>query len=306
MKNALLISLLVFLFSPLFAQDDDDMLSLIEGDEETIEYATASFKTNRIIHSHSLENTAEGVLDFKIQHRFGFVNTGFYDMFGLDNAQVRIGLDYGINEHIQVGVARSGFQKTYDGYIKAKLLRQSSGARVMPVSLSYVGATSVTTLREDILAQSFQENFALRHRFSYVHQFILGRKFSDRLTFQVMPTVVHRNLIESSEFENTVIAFGGGGRFKVTKRTALTGEYYYVMPNHIDQDRYNNSVSLGVDIETGGHVFQLHVTNSTAMFENGFITQTTGNPLDGDIHFGFNISRVFTIKKPRDFDDSDW
>lgn len=305
MKFAL--SVLLFFFTlAVFAQDeDDDLLSLIDEQEETVNFTAASFKTNRIVNSHSLENTANGVLDFKISHRFGFVNTGLYEMFGLDNAQVRIGLDYGVNDHIQIGIGRSGFQKTYDGYLKAKLLRQSSGARNMPVTLTYLGAASFNSLRENIIAPDL-EGFELYHRISYVHQFIVGRKFNDRLTLQLMPTLLHRNLTAAPEFENTVFAVGGGGRFKVTKRMAVTGEYYYVLPDQINTDLYTNSASLGVDIETGGHVFQLHITNSTAMFENGFITQTVGNPFDGDLHFGFNISRVFTIKKPKEFTEDDW
>lgn len=305
MKNAL-IPILLFFSLTVFAQDeDDDLLSLIEEDEETVNYTAASFKTNRIVNSHSLENTANGVLDFKISHRFGFLNTGLYEMFGLDNAQVRIGLDYGVNDHIQIGVGRSGFQKTYDGYVKVKLLRQSSGARNMPVTLTYLGAVSLNSLRQNIIAADL-EGFELYHRISYAHQLIAGRKFNERLTLQLMPTVLHRNLTAAPEFENTVFAMGGGGRFKITKKTALTGEYYYVLPDQINSDLYTNSASLGVDIETGGHVFQLHITNSTAMFENGFITQTVGNPFDGDLHFGFNISRVFTIKKPKEFTEDDW
>ncbi len=305
MKFAL--SAFLFFFTlAVFAQDeDDDLLSLIDEEEETVNFTAASFKTNRIVNSHSLENTANGVLDFKISHRFGFVNTGLYEMFGLDNAQVRIGLDYGVNDHIQIGIGRSGFQKMYDGYLKAKLLRQSTGARNMPVTLTYLGAASFNSLRENIIAPDL-EGFELYHRISYVHQFIVGRKFNDRLTLQLMPTLLHRNLTAAPEFENTVFAVGSGGRFKVTKRIAVTGEYYYVLPDQINTDLYTNSAAIGVDIETGGHVFQLHVTNSTAMFENGFITQTVGNPFDGDLHFGFNISRVFTIKKPKEFTEDDW
>lgn len=305
MKHILTLLLCFFAFTLIAQDEDDDLLSLIDEDEETVNFTAASFKTNRIVNSHSLENTANGVLDFKISHRFGFVNTGFYEMFGLDNAQVRIGLDYGVNDHIQIGVGRSGFQKTYDGYVKIKLLRQSSGARNMPLTLTYLGASSINTLRENIIAAGL-EDFELYHRLSYVHQIIAGRKFNDRLTLQLMPTVLHRNLTAAPEFQNTVFALGGGGRFKVSKRTAFTGEYYYVLPDQINTTLYTNSVALGVDIETGGHVFQLHITNSTAMFENGFITQTVGNPFDGDLHFGFNISRVFTIKKPKEFTDDDW
>ena len=136
----------------------------------------------------------------------------------------------------------------------------------------------------------------------YSFQLIVGRKFSDRFTVQLNPGVVHRNLVSSIDDPNDVIHISGGARVKLSKRIAINGEYFYVLPDQLPVD-YRNSLSMGFDIETGGHVFQLHFTNSTAMYERGFITETVGDWGNGDIHFGFNISRVFTVhtpKKPRE------
>lgn len=270
----------------------DDLLSLIEEDEPTTNYAQAGFKTTRVINSHSFENTGGGVLDVKISHRFGYLNSGAYNLWGLDDATIRIGADYGITDWLMIGAGRSSVGKTYDGFAKLKFLRQSSGARTMPLSAAVVSTIALQTLK---WADPDRENY-FSSRLSYTHQLLLGRKFSESFSLQLMPTLVHRNLIPTEQEEHDVLALGAALRQKLSKRLALNAEYYYVLPDQLDPI-YRNSFSLGFDIETGGHVFQLHFTNSTAMIERGFITETTGNWLDGDIHFGFNISRVFTIRE---------
>ncbi len=282
------------LVSTLVSQEGTDLLSLIE-EEEITDYADASFKTNRVINLHSLENTAGGVLDFKISHRFGFISGGFYELFGLDNSSVRFGFDYGLNDNIMIGLGRSSFQKTYDGYFKWKFLRQSSGKRSFPFSAALLTTTAIQTLRWPIPER---DNF-FSSRLYYTFQMILGRKFSDSFTLQLSPTVVHRNLVATLQESNDVYALGAGGRIKLSKRVALNAEYIYVLPDQLD-NQFTNSLSLGFDIETGGHVFQLHFTNSTSMIEKGFITESRGRWEDGDIHFGFNISRVFTVKSRKE------
>lgn len=276
--------------APLQAQDD--LLSLIEDDEPVTDYAEAGFKTTRVINSHAFENTAGGVLDVKISHRFGFINGGAYELFGLDNATIRIGADYGVTDRLMVGLGRSSVGKTYDGFAKYKFLRQSSGARNTPISAAYVGTIAVQTLK---WANPERDNY-FSSRLYYSHQLLLGRKFSESFSLQLMPTLVHRNLVPTENDAHDVLALGVAVRQKLTKRLALNAEYYYNLPDQLAED-FRNSLSIGFDIETGGHVFQLHFTNSTAMIEKGFITETTGNWLDGDIHFGFNISRVFTLRE---------
>lgn len=293
MNRTLLLLALFFATGSLLAQDDD-LLSLLDQTEEETEFVTASFKTNRVINLHSLESTAAGVFDFKISHRFGFLNGGIYELFGLDNASMRIGGDFGITDRLTIGVGRSTFEKTYDGFLKYKFLRQSTGKVKMPLTAAFLATTAITSIK---WANPDRENY-FSHRMFYTFQLILGRKFSERFSLQVSPTLVHRNLVKTKQEENDVFAAGIAGRLKLTRRLAINAEYIYVLPNQLAPG-FRNSLSVGFDIETGGHVFQLHFTNSTAMIDHGFIAQTIGNWPDGGVHFGFNISRVFTVIKPK-------
>jgi len=291
---------LFFLFTVVFITitgihaQEDDLLSLL-GEEETTEFVNASFKTNRVINLHSLESTAGGVLDFKIGHRFGTLNGGVYEMFGLDNATIRLGLDYGITNALTVGLGRSSYEKTYDGYVKYKFLRQSTGKRPMPVTAALLLTSAIQTLK---WPNPDRENY-FSSRLYYTTQLIIGRKFSDAFSLQFSPTLVHRNLVRTNAEKNDVISIGTAGRIKLTKRVALNAEYVYILPGQTSED-ITNSLSVGLDIETGGHVFQLHLTNSTSMIEKGFMTETTNNWTDGGIHFGFNVSRVFTLVDKND------
>jgi hypothetical protein len=275
-------------YHPVFAQDD--LSALMESMEQPeINYATAGFKTTRVINSHSFENAGAGVLDVKISHRFGFLNSGGYELFGLDNASIRIGADYGITKQLMVGFGRSSFEKTYDAFVKYKFLRQSTGKRNMPISAAFVSSIALKTIKP---TDPEDPNF-LSSRVYYTNQLIVGRKFSESFTLQLMPAILHRNLVLTAAEPNDIFAIGIAGRHKLTKRVAINAEYYYLI-NQTDPD-IHNSFSIGFDLETGGHVFQLHFTNSTSMIEKGYMTETVGDWLNGDIHFGFNISRVFTI-----------
>jgi hypothetical protein len=290
----LVTTILAAVCGALQAQQEQDLLSLL-GREETTEYAAASFKTNRVINLHSLESTAAGVLDVKISHRFGLVSGGLYELYGLDQSMIRLGADYGITDRFTIGAGRSSFQKTYDGFLKYKILRQSSGLKTMPVTLAFLFTEAIQT---EHWKDTTHENY-FTSRMYHTFQLIVGRKFSNSFSFQLSPTLVHRNLVLTAAEKNDVFALGFAGRLKLNKRFAINAEYIYVPPGQIDPKFYN-SLSIGVDIETGGHVFQLHFTNSTSMIEKGFICETAGKWGDGDVHFGFNISRVFTVVKPKE------
>jgi hypothetical protein len=281
------VAILLMISSIAFAQEN----SLLDGLEEpSIPQAIiAAFKTSRVINGHSLENVAAGVLDVKISHRFGRLNSGAYNAWGLDNAYIRIGIDYGMSRRLMVGLGRSSFEKTFDGFLKYKLLQQKQQST--PISM--VWFSSVAYMSENFAQAGV---FDPAHRLSYTHQLILGRKFSERFSLQIMPTWVYRNLVVENRDQNSLAAMGIAFRQKITRRTAFNFEYY-----HSPQlsHKYKNSLSFGVDIETGGHVFQLHLSNSRSMIEKGFIGETTGNWAMGDIHFGFNIARVFTAVSPQ-------
>ncbi len=277
------------------AQDTTDIMKMLESEtESTTDYTTATFKTTRLINGHTVENAGKGVLDVKISHRFGKVNGGGYELFGLDNATMRMGFDYGITNYLMIGIGRSTYQKTYDAFFKVKILRQSKGNKNMPVTLSYVPTIALKTLKfEDPNRKNYFSS-----RLFFTHQLIVGRKFSDKTSLQFMPTYTHRNLVQLASEPNNLFAIGIGGRQKLSKRISLNFEYYYQLPDYKLLNT-TNSISVGFDIETGGHVFQLHFTNSQGMSERSFISETTGDWGKGDIFFGFNISRVFTIGKHR-------
>ena len=281
---------LATLLLPIGARAQDELLDLVNSEidaQKIIDYTHATFKGSRIINGHSVETRKKGELEFLISHRFGRLNSGAYEFFGLDGANVRLGLEYGLTKHLNVGIGRNSFEKTFDGFLKYKLLRQSSGARTVPVSLVWFSSTAIKTLKNTLPEINDDFNYKL----AYTHQLLLARKFSEKLSLQVMPTYVHKNLVEFDQ-ENYFYAIGIGGRAKLTQRLSINAEYYYQLEREDSQENYN-SLAIGLDIETGGHVFQLHVTNSRAMNEKGFITETTGDFFEGDIHFGFNISRVF-------------
>jgi hypothetical protein len=279
------------------AQEEVDLNKMLEEEEkkeakDNISYTIATFKTTRLINGHSVENTQAGVLDAKISHRFGTVNGGLYDLFGLDNASMRMGLDYGITNWLMVGAGRSTYQKQYDVFAKWKFARQSNGKKNMPVSAAIMVAAMAQTQK---WTDASRPNY-FSSRLYYATQLIVARKFSENTSLQLMPSFIHYNLVPNATDPNDIIAIGIGGRQKITKRISINAEYYYQIPGY-KLPNTANSLSIGFDIETGGHVFQLHFTNSRGMTERTFISETAGKWGDGDILFGFNISRVFTLNK---------
>ncbi len=276
-----------------------DLTKMLEDEEkkeakDNINYTIATFKTSRLINGHSVENTQAGVLDAKISHRFGTVNGGLYDLFGLDNASMRMGLDYGITDWLMIGAGRSTYQKQYDVFTKYKFLRQSSGKKKIPVSAAVMVAAMAQTQK---WTDPNRPNY-FSSRMYYAAQLIVARKFSENTSVQIMPSWVHYNLVTNATDPNDIIAIGIGGRQKITKRISVNAEYYHQIPGYKFPNTAN-SLSIGFDIETGGHVFQLHFTNSRGMTERTFISETAGKWGDGDVLFGFNISRVFTLKKKK-------
>lgn len=270
-----------------------DLLDML-GDPTSKEYTTATFKTTHLILGQSIENVAKGNLNFIISHHFGRINEGSYNFWGLDQSTIRLGVEYGLTDKIELGLGRSTYQKTIDGFVKYKILRQDN--QKMPVSVSYFGSMAINTLKWD---DPTRENF-FSSRLSFVNQILVAKKFNNNLSLQIMPTHVHKNLVKRVIDQNNIFAVGAGGRYKLTQRFSVNAEYYYLLPGQTADD-FDNSLSLGVDIETGGHVFQLFFTNSQPLFERGFITETQGKWNKGDVFFGFNIVRTFTIVKPKEF-----
>jgi hypothetical protein len=271
----------------------DDLMNTLEAQQPKKEFVTNAFKSSRVINGHSMEFIGAGVLDFRILHRFGRVNQGFNELFGLDQASMRMGFDYGVTKNFTIGIGRTTFQKELDGFLKYRLLWQSKGKKSSPISLVLVAGSSINTLKNT----SNTQKITFTSRTGYYYQTIIGRKFSNKFSLQLSPTLVHRNEVDATD-ENDIFAAGIGARYKVSKRMALVVDYFYVA-NGLPSTKGENPLSIGVDIETGGHVFQLHFSNTSGMNERAFITNTTNSWADGDIQFGFNLSRVFTIKRKK-------
>lgn len=279
--------LLILVFFSLVSEAQESMLAQIEDSVSENRKVTGAFKSTRVINAHSIEMLASHNLDFRIMHRFGFVSDGIKQFFGLDAATMRMSFDYGITGNFTVGIGRSTFRKELDLFAKTRLMQQTTGKR-MPVSLVLAAGTTLWT----------EESFATEkptvcERTAYYAQVLIGRKMSEHFSFQVSPIFIHSVMPVNSSESNDIFALGGGGRFKLSKRTALTFDYHHPFgtldPIHTDP------LSIGFDIETGGHIFQLQFSNTTGMNERAFITQTTGSFFKGDIRFGFNLSRIFQL-----------
>lgn len=277
------LTLSVFSFHA-FAQDE--LLDLLDSEQgDTQEFVQATFKGTRLINGHSVETRQKQVMDFIISHRFGTIDGGPYTLFGLDVADIRIGLDYAITDRLSVGLGRNSYEKTFDGYAKYRLLWQSTGSKTVPVSVTLLSSMAVKTLK---LGLDFTQKTA------YTHQLLIARKLTPAISIQVMPSWVHFNYIAATDLNNDIFAVGVGGRYKFSSRMALCAEYYY-QAQSLNANTHD-ALAVGVDIETGGHVFQLQFTNATSMVPKGFIAETGNNFLDNEIHFGFNISRTFQMK----------
>jgi len=283
-------AVLLFLLTGYFVSaQEENLLVGVDNPSPRKEVVTNAFKSSRVINGHSMEFIGKGVLDFRILHRFGRANDGVSEWFGLDQASMRMGLDYGLGKNLTVGIGRSTFKKEVDGFLKLRLLSQKTYGT--PFSVVVVTGMSVYTFKntDPLHEVSFSS------RAGYYYQSIIGRKFSRKFSLQLSPTLVHRNIVPAGDVNDTY-ALGIGGRFKLSKRTALVADYFPVLNRPSTSDT-RNSLSLGFDIETGGHVFQLHFSNSTGMNERAFITDTHDSWGKGEVRFGFNLSRVFTVKR---------
>ena len=282
------IFLTVFLILASLQLSSQDLLDILELEAPVTEnIVSATFKGTRIVNGHSIENRKNAELEFIISHRFGRINTGFEELFGLDQANIRFALEYGLTDDLTAGLGRSSFEKTYDGYLKYRLLKQKTGANAFPFAVSLFG--SIAAKSQKAIAGN-ERTFA--ESLFYVGQVLIAKKVNSSLSIQVTPTYVHRNLATIAADPHDIFALGFGTRVKLSKRVSLNAEYYQQFQK-LTSVNARNSLAFGVDIETGGHVFQIILSNAITMVEKSFITETTGNFFGGDIHLGFNLSRTF-------------
>ena len=286
----------ILLAFPLLMNAQDDLLSEIDTTATDVTVESA-FKSLKIVNLESTKLAAKGDFYFIVAHRFGFIDKGFDDFFGLDNANTQLKFLYGVNDWLTLHIGRSGFQETYDLAAKYRLYAQKENG--FPVTI--VGFNSVAINSE--LKEEDYPNLKFENRLSYVAQVLISRKFSDKLSLEIAPSVFHENTLRDildennavilpNPQDNTQFAVGLGGRYKLTSRWSVNVDYAAHL-NRASQSNYKNPLSIGVDLETGGHVFQMHFTNAQAMHETGYLGQTVGDWSKGEIAFGFNLVRVF-------------
>lgn len=291
MKRVFNIFILISIVINSFSQEN--LLSFFDSEEEILTFAT--FKTTKIINLESVEQPAEKELDFIISHRFGTLNSGITNLYGLDYGNIRMSFNYGLTDNVTLGFARSSTYKVIDASIKAKLINQ--GRDKFPLTISVY-----SSLAYDTLTAAFSTNDQFSDNLSYFHQLLLARKINSNLSFQLSPSITKYNFVSPFlDLSNTMYSLGIGGRYKLNKSVSVNSEWIPIIRSGTNfihpfqNEKYINSFSFGFDIETGGHVFQLFLSNSTAMFERGFINENFENWKDGGVHFGFNISRVFNF-----------
>jgi hypothetical protein len=278
---------ILFLFTSLsFSQDN--LEALLDPIDISSNDVNRTFLSTRIVNTHSVEIFSPGVLDFRISHRFGPVYDGVYELFGLDQSTIRIGLEYGVSPKFMIGLGRSTYNKNYDGFVKYAILQQSKNHN-LPVSIVYFSSISIESIKKT------QENYPFSGRINYCNQLLIGSIVNSKISVQIIPSFVHKNMVEEKTFHNNIFLFGTGLRYKLSKIVSLNLEYHHRLTRQDLQTNYN-SFSVGFDIETGGHIFQLHFTNSLPMYEVGFLIENPYTWTDGGIHFGFNISREFILK----------
>lgn len=292
-----IIGISLFTINNTLAQETDPMKLLEEMTaSDKKEPVAATFKGTRLINQHTIEVGGKRTLDYRIAHRFGPFNTGAYDFWGLDGgASIRMSLEYSYDGRLQFGLGRTSIEKTYDGYLKYRLLRQTKDNST-PVSVTLFSGVYYTNLQGAATLISGIDKYKNRSsRFSFAQQVMIARKFSENLSLQVTPSMVHYNQVDNISDKNDTYAVGFLGRYKFTKRTAVTFEYMARLNKYTSATTYYDSMGIGLDIETGGHVFQVHLTNSLGITENQFITRTGDSWADGGMRLGFNISRAFTL-----------
>lgn len=264
----------------------DDLLNELDSDVQIDKKVSSVFKGLKIINMESTKLAAKKDFYFVISHRFGSVKSGIKDLFGLDNSNIRFSFVYGISDWLNAGFSRSSSNKTYDAHVKYRLLQQEEGKS--PVTIVGFNSMEYNTGLDKV-------NYPLlesKHRYTYAHEILISRKFNEKLSLEATPIYLHQNFVEKDLQKNAQYILGLGGRYKISKRVTINAEYHAHM-NRVANSKFKNPLSLGVDIETGGHVFQLHVTNAQLMNESGYMTNANGDWGTGDIFFGFNIWRVF-------------
>ncbi|MCY0977277.1 DUF5777 family beta-barrel protein [Chryseobacterium wangxinyae] len=275
--------ILVSMISSLLCYSQEDLLKDIDTISTTETSHPPAFKALQIVTGQSTKLTAKNEWYVVIAHRFGDVSTGFKNFFGLDDASTKLGVIYGLTDAVSLSLSRETNMKTFEFGAKYKLLKQNDN---VPVDL--VGY-NVMALNTDLDTETYPY-LEFGNRLSYLTQALISRRFNENFSLQLTPSYVHKNVYDPSIENQNQFLTGLGGRYKISKRVSINAEYFVNFDSH---SFYKNPLSLGMDIETGGHVFQLLFSNSQLNSDIGYLTNATGKWEKGQIFFGFNLYRVF-------------
>lgn len=285
-------TLFCFISGATFAQDDLEMLLMGEIGEQT-DYTLSTFLSSHLLNSHSTELVEKNGLGFRIAHKFGLMNSNAGHFFGFDDANSMIEANYAIADWWNVGIGRATLSDQFCGYTKFRLLQQSQGAKNMPVSVTMVGHTEYNTTK--FTNPERDKNQA--DRFNYVTQLLIARKINSFVSAQLMPTFIHRNLVDTKDDKNSISALGFGASFRISHTFRANAEYYLVEQHNTPNVNYYNPLSIGISYQTSRHAFELFATNAQGVAESHYIGATTNNFFKGQIRVGFNVSTVFTLMK---------
>lgn len=316
----ILSSFFCFATFSLFAQDD--LLKMLDStagpQEKSHDKVTATFKTTKVISMQTPQTVGKGELDFRITHRFGNIgeasNGGVHTFFGLDAiADVRMSFDYGITKKLQIGVGRSKKNENIDGSLKWRFLEQTIDNKI-PLSICAYTIASLTPMNEDQLYSGADsawraDSSKFAHKMVYTTQLIFARKFAPWFSMAVAPSYTHRNYVlysanpgNNAIDENGLFTLAAGMRLKVSRSISILADYFYVISDYRKNNTanpYYNALAIGMEIETGGHVFHINYTNAAGIIENYFIPNSPDTWEKGGFKLGFNISRVFQISNKK-------
>jgi hypothetical protein len=283
----------VLLTGPGYCKAQDDLMKLLESETTENEKVIATFKGSKIINVETNETVRKKNLDFRISHLFGNIGSesggSIHNLYGLDQSvDIRLGLHYGITDKLTVGVSRVKRNENLEGQIKYRLIEQTSNGKI-PVSVTAFSNLTYTIATSEILVKD-------AYRLTYLTQLILARKFSPGFSFVLIPAFLHRNLVEDDDQNNT-FSLSGGFRLRFTPSSSLIADYAYTFGRENVKEDYYDVFGLGLEIETGGHVFTIMLTNASGLLENEYLVNTQDNWADGGMKISFIISRMFSFTK---------